>query len=132
MDIAPFEESYLQLTTGGSFVDTDIPYDYFECYRRTSQFHAEVALYLALLETGIDDYCRYLGDRTRRGQRLFKEAEAWFFTGGDDWYCSFENVCAVLSLEPDYVRRGLRHYQQARLNLHYRPDIRPRIGKNAS
>ena len=108
-------------------------YEFFKANRRTAPINPEISLFLAILENGIQSYCKYLFDKTRRGQRLFKEAEEWFFDPNDDWLCSFENVCAVLFIDPGYVRRGLRRYQQShddsaqRLN-----NNRPRIVKRAA
>jgi hypothetical protein len=110
MDIDVVGEFPSRLTPEDITFDTDIGYDYYKGYRRSHPINPEVSLYLAVLENGIEYYCRYLGDKTRRGQRLFKEAEEWFFTSDDDWYFSFENVCAVLSINPGYVRRGLRRH----------------------
>jgi hypothetical protein len=110
MDIDQFAESPLEPTTDALFSDCDVSFDYFKSYRRTGPINPEVALYLAVLETGIEDYCKSLDNKTPAGQRLFKEVEEWFFSGDEDWYFSFENVCAALSIDPGYVRRGLRRY----------------------
>jgi hypothetical protein len=112
MDIDQLEGSPARLSTDILSSDSNIRYDYFKGYRRSSPINPEVALYLAVLENGIEDYCKSLGDKSRAGQALFKEVEEWFFGGDEAWYCSFENVCAALSIDPGYVRRGLRHYLQ--------------------
>jgi hypothetical protein len=39
---------------------------------------------------------------------MFREAEEWFELTDDGWFFSFENICAVLGFDPDYIRRGLR------------------------
>jgi hypothetical protein len=108
-------------------------YEFFKANRRTGPINPEISLLLAILESGIQSYCKFVSDKTRRGQRLFKEAEEWFVNSNDDWFCSFENVCSVLAIDPGYVRRGLRRYKQTHgdssnhLNNH-----RPRIVKNAA
>ncbi|MCE2485551.1 MAG: hypothetical protein J4F42_08570 [Desulfurellaceae bacterium] len=48
--------------------------------------------------------------RDRRVQRLAQEAEEWFTADDADWPFSFVNICAVLRLEPDYIRRGLKRW----------------------
>jgi hypothetical protein len=111
-----------RLSTEEIISDSDIGYDYYKGYRRSHPINPETALYLAVLENGLEYYCRYLDDKSRRGQRLFREAEEWFFASDDDWYFSFENVCAVLSINPGYVRRGLRRY--ARNHANPGPDSR--------
>jgi hypothetical protein len=110
MDIDIIGEFPPRLSADDITSDSDIGYDYYKGYRRSHPINPEMALYLAVLENGIEYYCRYLDDKSRRGQRLFREAEEWFFASDEDWYFSFENVCAVLSINPGYVRRGLRRY----------------------
>lgn len=110
MDIDIVGEFPPRLSADDITADSDIGYDYYKGYRRSHPINPEVALHLAVLENGIEYYCRYLDDKSRRGQRLFREAEEWFFASEGDWYFSFENVCAVLSINPGYVRRGLRRY----------------------
>lgn len=48
----------------------------------------------------------------RRAQRLTREAEAWFFT--DDYHClfSFMNIRAVLGLDSEYIRWGIRQWRE--------------------
>jgi hypothetical protein len=46
--------------------------------------------------------------RDRSGKEYFREAEEWIMGGGDGWIFAFENVCDLLELDPQYVRRGLR------------------------
>jgi hypothetical protein len=50
--------------------------------------------------------------RRRRVQRLAREAEAWFLSEDDHWLFSFVSICAVLGLEPAYIRRGLQRWSQ--------------------
>jgi hypothetical protein len=126
MDMDHFEESPLRLSSDVLASDSHISYDYFKGYRRSSPINPEVALFLAVLENGIEDYCKSLGDKSRGGQNLFKEVEEWFFGGDEEWYCSFENVCAVLSIDPGYVRRGLRRYTQTHSNQPSCDNRRPR------
>jgi hypothetical protein len=125
MDNESLEESLLRPTPDDLSFDINASYDYLKCYRRSRPNNPEVALCFALLNSGIDDYCRYLGDGSRRGRRLFKEAEEWFFSGDDDWYCSFSNLCAILSIEPGYVRRGLRRYYETHSSSGHKSNNRP-------
>jgi hypothetical protein len=48
----------------------------------------------------------------RRARRLAEEAEAWFLSDNDRWPFSFLSICAVLGLEPAYIRRGLQQWSQ--------------------
>jgi hypothetical protein len=39
--------------------------------------------------------------------------ERWVANAAMDWPFSFENVCATLGLDADYVRAGLRRVKQS-------------------
>ena len=45
-------------------------------------------------------------------RRLAREAEWWFFKDASDSPFSFVQICTVLGLEPEYIRRGLRRWYQ--------------------
>ncbi|MGH7829663.1 MAG: hypothetical protein ACREP8_05750, partial [Candidatus Binatia bacterium] len=53
--------------------------------------------------------------KSRRGKQLFDEAEEWIMDKGRDWLFSFENICDVLELNPDYIRVGLLRWKDAQL-----------------
>jgi hypothetical protein len=73
----------------------------------------EVALMHAVLEDALNCFWHGLQSSRYRKRRLGQEAEAWFFSDEMDWPFSFLNICAVLNLEPQYLRKGLRcGYQQ--------------------
>jgi hypothetical protein len=74
----------------------------------------EVALMRAVLEDAIDCFQKLLGKTDRRSQRLVREAEEWIFSEDLRWPFSFLNICNVLGIDPDYVRRGLKRWQQHR------------------
>ena len=48
----------------------------------------------------------------RQAQRLAREAEEWLFADDPTWSFSFVNICAVLGLDPAYIRLGLTRWQQ--------------------
>ncbi len=59
----------------------------------------------ALGEAIIEDVRRLI--TRQRGTGAHQDALAWVqATGSDSWF-SFEGVCAMLRVEPDYIRRGL-------------------------
>jgi len=70
----------------------------------------ERRLLIALLEDGVRCYQKYAFSGTRRGRRLFREAEAWFDATADV-AVPFAYVCDVLGVEPDYVRSTLRGWR---------------------
>ena len=38
---------------------------------------------------------------------LLREAEQWIMTDDDQWVFSFRNVCSVLGVNAEYIRRGV-------------------------
>ena len=73
----------------------------------------ECQILWAVLEEALGTYMKYASATGRRGRRLFKEAEQWIFQDDYTWLCSFRNICHILELEPEYVRRGLTHWREA-------------------
>ncbi|MGH7964910.1 MAG: hypothetical protein ACRERD_24365, partial [Candidatus Binatia bacterium] len=70
------------------------------------------ALMRAVLTDAINCFQRRFVSNKQRDQRLATEAEEWLFA--DDHYqpFSFVHICAVLGLEPAYIRLGLKRWEQ--------------------
>lgn len=66
---------------------------------------------LAILEDAVYTVLKYAGKKTRRAQRLVRDAERWIALTDRSWLFSFENICAVLGLEPEALRSQLRRIQ---------------------
>jgi len=69
---------------------------------------------LAVLEEAVSTYQRHLDADSRRGRRLFREADEWFQSSDTSWAFSFESVCDVLGVDPHYVRGGLARLRRRR------------------
>ena len=87
--------------------DTDAQRRYFDTFRRSEHLEPEKALLTAILEDAIHLFQKYRGARDRAGKERFREVDDWFMHEGDHWLFSFENICDLLALDPQYVRRGL-------------------------
>jgi hypothetical protein len=88
--------------------DTILRDQYFATFRRSEHLEPERALLMAILEDAIHCYRKYRAARDRAGRERFREAAQWIMEEGDDWLFSFANVCALLGLDPQYIRRGVR------------------------
>ncbi len=87
--------------------------EYLHVYQSSFAQMPEVRLVAALLKDGIDSYIKSLSAKPRRGRKnLANEAEEWIFSKDEEWPFSFENVCQILKIEPDYIRRMLLRYKQ--------------------
>jgi hypothetical protein len=73
----------------------------------------EAELMRAILEDALVCFQRGLIRQGRRVQRLAREAEEWLFSDDTSWPFSFVSICAVLGLEPQYIRRGLAIQEKA-------------------
>ena len=88
--------------------DTTLGDQYFATFRRAEHLEPEKALLMAILEDAIHCYRKYSAARDHAGRERFREAEQWIMEEGDDWLFSFENVCELLGLDPQFIRRGVR------------------------
>jgi hypothetical protein len=91
----------------------------------------EVALMRAVLEDAIGCFQKYAGKDGRRVQRLASEAEEWLFADDYRWPFSFVNICAVLGLDPEYVRLGLRRWHQYDSMLTHKRRARPPVTRRS-
>ncbi|HEV8343440.1 MAG TPA: hypothetical protein VGR30_13795 [Candidatus Binatia bacterium] len=77
--------------------------------------HGEEELMLAVLEDAIECFQLYVLSKDKRGKELFREAEEWILEKENTWFFSFENICEILRLDPNYIRRGLLCWKSAKL-----------------
>jgi hypothetical protein len=87
--------------------DISATQQFFDSFRRSEPLEPERALLAAILEDAIHDYRKYKKARDREGKERFREAEEWIMESGNTWIFSFNHVCELLNLDPDYVRRAL-------------------------
>jgi hypothetical protein len=95
--------------------DTTLAGQYFDTLRRKTELYPEKTLLLAVLEDGIRSFQENVGATDNKRRQLFAEAEEWIFDGSSDWLFSFENICTTLGLNPEYLRKGLRRWEAAKM-----------------
>ena len=83
-------------------------------YKKTLR-EGEERLMLAVLESAVEDFQKYVLARHTCGKKLFKQAEEWFLEKNNDELFSFVYVCETLGLHPDHIRKGLLVWREARL-----------------
>ena len=92
----------------GLFVpDTMLPSQYFDRVARRTDYDGERRLMIAVLEDAVDVYRKLAGATGRAPQQLFHDAEEWIESDDRAWIFSFQNICEVLGIEAEYLRRGL-------------------------
>lgn len=90
--------------------DAILPDQFAEMFRRSEQLEPEKALLWAVLEDAVGCVLKFHSAQDRIGKKQFQETEEWIMQSGSDWFFSFENVCELLELDPEYLRRGLRQW----------------------
>lgn len=94
------------------FPDMVLPEQFYAPSDSASKMRGEVALMYAVLDDALGCFQKSMATAGRRAQRLAQEAEEWFFSDDVCWPFSFVNICAVLGLDPAYIRLGLRQWRQ--------------------
>lgn len=110
-----------ELLDDAGFVAAILPKQFYADQVYPAELQGELALRRAVLEDALRCYYRQFVKKTRPALQAAKEAQDWFFIDDNDWPYSFLNICAALQLEPSYIRRGLRHWQQQPEAVSYRP-----------
>jgi hypothetical protein len=93
----------------------------------------EERLMLAVLESAVEDFQKYVLARHTSGKKLFQQAEEWFLEkNNDDELFPFGSICETLGLHPDHIRKGLMVWKEARIktsSLEGHPPVRPKLGE---
>jgi hypothetical protein len=92
----------------------------------------EERLMLAVLESAVEDFQKYVLARRPSGKKLFQHAEEWFLDNDSEALFSFESICETLQLHPDYIRQGLLLWKEAKLKTPLVEVSRPRRTKSRS
>ncbi len=96
--------------------DTLLPIQYFEAMRKKHLLEGEKRLILSVLEDAIECFMKCIDASTSKGQRLFRDADEWIAHEDKRWVFSFDNVCDMLDINPEYMRGGLRRWKDKRLD----------------
>ena len=92
--------------------DTLISDEYFANYRRRIPLEPEKTLLLAVLEDGVRTFQDNIFAETGKKRVLLDEAREWLFTDGFEHVFWFNSVCASLGIDPGYIRRGLKRWEE--------------------
>lgn len=104
--------SGMQDRSGGLFEpDVLLPGQFFSFFRKEAGFDRERRLMLAVLEDAIDCFQKYAHTSDLRGRQLFLESYEWIMSPDKRWLFSFENICQIVDMNPDYIRQGLGRWR---------------------
>lgn len=92
--------------------DTLLPSQFFAAMRKKVPQEAEYRLILAILQDAVECFQKHLFSPDHKARQLFEDAEAWIVSDDRDWPFSFVNICEVLNVHPEYLRRGLQAWRE--------------------
>lgn len=95
--------------------DTLLPSQYFAALKRKGAHEPERRLAIAVLQDAVDCFQKHLRARDRKARQLFLDAEEWICSEDRSWPFSFENICDLLQINPEYLRRGLVAWKEREL-----------------
>ncbi|HLW69605.1 MAG TPA: hypothetical protein VKS22_03180 [Candidatus Binataceae bacterium] len=95
--------------------DTLLPIQYFEAMRKKHLLEGEKRLILSVLEDAVECFMKCIDASSSKGQRLFRDADEWIALEDKHWVFSFDNVCEMLDINPEYLRRGLKQWKQRKI-----------------
>jgi hypothetical protein len=101
--------------SGEALLESDVilPAQYFDMCRQTAHVDTGIhRLMLTLLEDGIRCWQEGIDSFSRRKSRLAFHDNEWIFGEIQDGPFSFENICAALGIDPDWLRGGLRRWHE--------------------
>lgn len=105
--------------------DVMLPAQYFAVLRKTAPQGPEYALIMAMLQDAIECFQKYRFATDENGRELFTDAQDWISSTDRKWPFSFENICGVLNLSPEYLRSGLAEWSERAENERRRAKVVP-------
>jgi hypothetical protein len=102
--------------------DLIVPSQFFDRIRAEQSSQPEKRLMLAVMEDAIATFQKSVHGATRRQRRLLRETEEWIGSENDGWPFSFENICAALDIEAEYLRKGIKQWKGTLLAQDVRPN----------
>lgn len=96
-------------------LDILVPSQFFDRRQADGSAQPEKRLMLAVMEDAIATFQRSVPEANRQQRRLLRETEEWIQSSDASWPFSFENICAALNIEADYLRSGLFNWKTVHL-----------------
>jgi len=87
--------------------DILLPIQYFAALKRKKYSCGEHRLLIAIIQDAIECFQKHLHARDSKRRQLFVDAEVWITDVDDEGPFSFNNVCELLGMNPEYLRVGL-------------------------
>jgi hypothetical protein len=87
--------------------DVLLPIQYFAALKRKRFSSGEHRLLIAIMQDAVECFQKHIHARDSKRRQLYLDAESWI--GSEDYSgtFSFNNVCDLLGMSPEYLRQGL-------------------------
>ncbi len=92
--------------------DVLLPSQYAARVRGRGPQEAEFNLVRAILDDAIHCFKKYRFASEDASRAMYEEARDWIESTDRSWPFSYENICMLLGIEPDYLRLGLSRWEQ--------------------
>lgn len=102
-------------SSGGLFQPDLLLADQLTAVRGMAESEGERQLMVAVLEDAAHCFQKYIFAQDKRGRDIFEEAEEWIMEEDTGAAFPFPQVCEVLGLDAEYIRKGLRKWQSVQM-----------------
>ncbi len=87
--------------------DVLLPVQYFAQLKRKKYKSGEHRLVVAIMQDAVECFQKHIHARDSKRRQLYVDSEVWISEDDDRSVFSFNNVCALLSIDCEYARKGL-------------------------
>lgn len=87
--------------------DVLLPIQYFAALKRKRFSSGEHRLLIAIMQDAVECFQKHIHARDSKRRQLFLDAESWISSDDYSGTFSFNNVCDLLGMSPEYLRQGL-------------------------
>lgn len=99
--------------------------DSYRTSKSTAGLDSDHELHFAILEEAWWDYKSNIAREKSSQRRIFDEVFDWFFNEHKQtWECSFEHLCELFDIEPNYIRKGIILWTK---QYHLKPPPSPEV-----
>jgi hypothetical protein len=87
--------------------DVLLPIQYFAALKRKRFSSGEHRLLIAIIQDAVECFQKHIHAHDSKRRQLYLDAESWISSDDYAGTFSFNNVCDLLGMSPEYLRRGL-------------------------
>ena len=112
--------------------DIILPMQHFAAIQRKRFPSGEHRLLVALIQDAVECFQKHMHARDAKRRQLFLDAQGWIGSQDDRAVFSFNNVCMLLGMNPDYVRQGLEEWCERSRDVERNARRRPMMDRTTA